>query len=71
MITKTKVKTCLVGTLIPVLSGLLLKAGFASVRRWDWRETEHAEIDDYSQAHLPHMDKENGRPMSLNLEAVK
>ena len=55
----------------PLLSGLLLQAGFSEVRRWDWRNTEHSEVDDYSQAHLPHMDKENGRLMSLNLEAVK
>jgi len=27
-------------------------------------------VDDYSQAYLPHMDK-NGLLMSLNLEAVK
>ena len=47
------------------------RAGFRQVRRWDWRDTGHAEIDDYSQAHLPHMDKESGRLMSLNLEAVK
>jgi len=28
-------------------------------------------VDDYSQAYLPHMRKEDGRPMSLNLEAIK
>ena len=55
----------------PLLSGLLLQAGFSEVRRWDWQTTEHADVDDYSQAHLPHMDKEGGRLMSLNLEAVK
>lgn len=54
-----------------LLSRILREAGFAAVRRWDWRETEHSHIDDYSQAHLPHMDKDNGRLMSLNLEAVK
>lgn len=55
----------------PLLSGMLFQAGFSGVRRWDWRETEHAGVDDYSQAHLPHMDKDGGRLMSLNLEAVK
>ncbi len=55
----------------PLLSGLLLQAGFSDVHRWDWQNTEHADVDDYSQAHLPHMDKESGRLMSLNLEAVK
>ena len=49
----------------------LYTAGFSLVRWWDWRNTEHASFDDHSQAYLPHMDKENGRLMSLNLEAVK
>lgn len=49
----------------------LLEIGFREVRRWDWRETEHTDIDDYSQAYIPHLRKENGRLMSLNLEAVK
>ena len=48
----------------------LRTAGFGEVRHWDWRETEHAHIDDFSQAYLPHMDK-NGTLMSLNMEAVK
>lgn len=49
-----------------------LKAlGFSHVSRWDWRATEHAHIDDYSQAYLPHMDKVNGTLVSLNLETVK
>lgn len=55
----------------PFLAALLLKTGFHEVRRWDWRLTEHAHIDDYSQAYLPHMDKERGTLMSLNLEALK
>jgi predicted SAM-dependent methyltransferase len=53
------------------LSKLLKECGFSSVDRYDWRDTEHAEHDDYSQAYLPHMDKEHGLHMSLNLEAVK
>lgn len=52
------------------LTRALKEAGFAEVRRWDWRATEHAGVDDYSQAYLPHMDKENGTLVSLNLEAV-
>jgi len=55
----------------PFLTYLLMKAGFREIHHWDWRNTEHARIDDFSQAFLPHMDKENGRLMSLNLEAVK
>ena len=45
--------------------------GFSSVSKYDWRKTEHSWLDDYSQAYLPHMDKQNGRLMSLNVEAVK
>ena len=53
------------------LEQVLLEVGFKEVRIWDWRETEHSHIDDFSQAYLPHMDKENGTLMSLNIEAVK
>ena len=45
--------------------------GFKEVYRYDWRETEHSNIDDFSQAYIPHMDKENGELMSLNIEAIK
>ncbi|MCL5797126.1 MAG: methyltransferase domain-containing protein [Gammaproteobacteria bacterium] len=45
--------------------------GFHSIVEYDWHKTEHAHLDDYSQAYIPHLDKENGRLMSLNLEAVK
>jgi predicted SAM-dependent methyltransferase len=53
------------------LTELLLEAGFREVRPWDWRTIEHAHVDDYSQAYYPHMDKVNGTPISLNLEAVR
>lgn len=49
----------------------LLGAGFYRPRRYDWRMTEHAHIDDYSQSYWPHMDKEHGRLLSLNMEAKK
>ncbi len=49
----------------------LYSLGFREVRAWDWRATEHAAVDDYSQAYIPHLAKETGRLMSLNLEAVK
>ena len=42
-----------------------------NVKRWDWKEVEHGHIDDYSQAYLPHMDKENGTLISLNVESTK
>jgi hypothetical protein len=41
------------------------------VSKYDWRDTEHSELDDFSQSYLPHMDKDNGKLMSLNIEAVK
>lgn len=49
----------------------LEEAGFVAVRRYNWKETTHRNHDDFSQAYLPHMDKENGRLMSLNVEAIK
>jgi predicted SAM-dependent methyltransferase len=55
----------------PTLKTALEATGFVQVRRYDWRTTEHAGIDDYSQAYVPHMDKEHGTQISLNIEAVK
>jgi predicted SAM-dependent methyltransferase len=49
----------------------LWTAGFDEVERYDWRDTEHFYVDDYSQAYWPHMDKEHGKSMSLNVEAIK
>lgn len=53
------------------MTRLLERVGFVDVRPYDWRTTEHAGIDDFSQAYIPHMDKENGRLISLNVEATK
>ena len=55
----------------PTLSEALRQAGFSEVRHWDWREMLRNGLDDYSQAFHPHMDKENGELMSLNLEAIR
>lgn len=49
----------------------LINVGFKIANRYDWRTTEHANVDDFSQCYLPHMDKENGKLMSLNIEAIK
>lgn len=51
----------------------LKEAGFEDVRRYNWRQTELGKlgIDDFSQAYLPHMDKEHGRLMMLNVEATR
>lgn len=55
------------------LKKVLILAGFEekNISKWDWRTTEHRDIDDFSQAYLPHMDKEKGTLISLNLEAKK
>ena len=53
------------------LSYLLETNGFIRTRLWDWREVDHGHIDDQSQAYLPHMDKENGELISLNIECNK
>ena len=53
------------------LRNLLESAGFKNVRRYDWRETTHRDYDDFSQAYIPHMDKEHGTLISLNVEAEK
>lgn len=50
---------------------ILHSSGFKNVRRYDWRTTEHANVDDFSQAYIPHMDKERGRLISLNVEAER
>lgn len=53
------------------LESLLKVCNFKEVRRYNWQETEHAQFDDHSQAYIPHMDKENGVLISLNVEATK
>lgn len=50
----------------------LEKVGFKNVQRYDWKEfDEHREHDDYSQAYLPHMKKDDGVLISLNVRAWK
>jgi predicted SAM-dependent methyltransferase len=53
------------------LKQLLEKVGFRQVERYDWRNTIHKSYDDFSQAYIPHMDKEHGILVSLNVEAKK
>jgi hypothetical protein len=53
------------------LTEQLKEAGYGSVEPYDWRNTEHASVDDFAQAYIPHMDKDNGVLISLNVEAVK
>jgi len=53
------------------LEKILKKIGFKNIHRYDWRKTIHKNYDDFSQAYIPHMDKEHGILMSLNVEAEK
>lgn len=53
------------------LKDILEESGFKKVTRYDWRDTEHAIYDDHSQAYFPHMDKEKGILVSLNVECEK
>ena len=53
------------------LSRLLSFSGFEAIKVYDWKKTEHSHVDDYSQAYIPHMDKENGILISLNIECKK
>ena len=53
------------------LSNDLSATGFKKIYRYDWRKTEHGHIDDNSQAYIPHMDKDNGFFICLNVEAIK
>ena len=53
------------------LKKILTECGFTDICEYDWRKTEHMKHDDCSQAYLPHMDKENGTLISLNVQATK
>ena len=53
------------------LRSVLESVGFKNVRPYDWRQTIHKDYDDFSQAYIPHMDKEHGLLISLNVEADK
>tara|TARA_R110000822_G_scaffold52235_10_gene135386 strand:+ start:13220 stop:13759 length:540 start_codon:yes stop_codon:yes gene_type:complete len=53
------------------LKELFASVGMRNISLYDWRDTEHSDFDDHSQAYIPHMDKDNGTLISLNLEAVK
>ena len=53
------------------LRRVLESAGFEDPVIYDWRRTEHRAYDDFSQAYVPHMDKDHGRLVSLNVEARK
>jgi len=55
------------------LTTILEIAGFENIELWDWREvfSSNLDYDDHSQAYYPHMDKENGTHISLNIQCSK
>ena len=56
------------------LTTQLHQLGFSKVERYEWSQFDpflQPGYDDYSAAHLPHMDFENGRLMMLNIRATK
>jgi len=53
------------------LSNLLTENHFWGTHEYKWEDKDHSHIDDHSQAYLPHMDKENGILISLNVECRK
>ena len=53
------------------LKSLLENLGMKNIKMYDWKQTEHSKYDDHSQAYIPHMDKEKGILISLNIECYK
>ena len=53
------------------LKKILQGVGMRNISKYNWKETSHSIFDDHSQAYFPHMDKDNGILMSLNMECVK
>lgn len=56
-----------------ILKNALENLGYQDIQRYNWREFDTGKlgIDDYSQAYLPHMDKEHGNLMVLNVCGTK
>ena len=55
------------------LKNLLEEVGFKNIKIWDWQEffKEQKDFDDHSQAYYPHMQKDSGIHVSLNLQCEK
>jgi len=53
----------------PSLRKLLARTGFVDAELWRWQEVEHRDVDDFSQAYFPHMEKERGILWNLNMQA--
>jgi ubiquinone/menaquinone biosynthesis C-methylase UbiE len=54
----------------PSLRRVLEGAGFVNAEWWRWQDVEHANVDDFSQAYIPHMEKERGILVNLNMQAT-
>jgi len=55
------------------LNKVLEQVGFKNIKSWDWQEffKEQKDFDDHSQAYYPHMQKDSGIHVSLNLQCEK
>lgn len=53
------------------LKKILEDVGFRNVHRYDWRDVEHSDVDDYSKSYIPHLCKDTGILISLNVECTK
>jgi len=51
------------------LRHVLESAGFVEAELWRWQDIEHKDVDDFSQAYFPHMEKERGILFNLNMQA--
>lgn len=49
----------------------LSNSGFSNISLWDHKQVDHGKYDDHSQAYIPHMDKDKGTLMSLNVQCSK
>ncbi len=55
------------------LNILLKEVGFKDIKIWDWKDffKDYQDFDDHSQAYYPHMQKDSGVHISLNLQCEK
>ena len=55
------------------LNNVLEEVGFKNIKIWDWQEffKKQKDFDDHSQAYYPHMQKDSGIHVSLNLQCKK
>ena len=55
------------------LKQVLEEVGFKNISYWDWKNVfrEYKDFDDHAQAYYPHMQKDSGIHVSLNLQCEK